>query len=456
MANPSWSPNGTVAPYGVIIDSNGNVQQAGAAGGIMGLNEPNPWGDNVGDDTDDGTVEWTCVAVVAAPAPAIAGLPSTPPLFVTDSDGLNVNSIVTDMIAQFEAITGRTLQPAQVERLYINFSAYRESLVREAIQFCGQQCLLAFAIYPVLDYLAELVGVTRLPSQPATTVIQFVLANVLTVPFMIPAGTPVGSDDGEVVFLTDEALTIPAGSANGTVSATCQAPGAAGNGYFAGQINVMLAPNALIQSAANTVQSNGGSDPETDDHLRTRIQAAPSRFSVAGPAGAYRFFALGVDPSIVDVQVVTPVPGTVQVFVLIGPAAQPAASPNPNGIAGSGILDEVAAALSGDDVRPLCDTVEVSAVTEIDYEINATCTMFANADPTTVEAAANQAAALYASNLAARIQRDIVPEEIIAALMVPGMYRVVIDDPSYTELSEGQWANCTAINLTFETAAENM
>jgi len=456
MANPSWSPNATIAPFGVIIDSNGNVQQAGAAGGVTGLKQPSPWGAKVGDENPDGTVQWTCIATFAQPVPAVAGLPATPPLFLTDSDGLDVTAIVNDMIAQFEQITGRTLQPAQVERLYLNFSAYRESLVREAIQYCGEQCLVAFANYPLLDYLGELVGVARLPSQPATTIIQFELVNPLTVPFPIPAGTPVGSADGQVVFLTDAALSIPAGAANGSVSATCQTDGGAGNGYLAGQINVMLAPNALIQSAANTVQSNGGSDPETDDHLRTRIQGAPNQFSAAGPEGAYRFFALGVDPSIVDVQVVTPVPGTVKVYVLIGPAAQPAASPNPNGIAGVGLLDDVAAALSADTVRPLCDTVEVSAVTEVDYQINATCMMFANADPTTVEAAANQAAALFAANLASRIQRDIVPEEIIAALMVPGMYRVVLADPIYTQLTPGQWANCSAINLTFATATEDL
>src|SRR5690242_5825819 len=148
MANPSWSPNTTIAPFGVIVDSNGNIQQAGSNGGTTGLNQPDPWGDDLDEETPDGSVEWTCVVVVAAPAPAIAGLPSTPPLFLDDADGLDVTSITNDMIAEFEDIADRTLQPAQPERLYINFAAYRESLVREAIQFAGEQNLVAFARYP--------------------------------------------------------------------------------------------------------------------------------------------------------------------------------------------------------------------------------------------------------------------------------------------------------------------
>ena len=317
----------------------------------------------------------------AQPGPAVAGLPAAPPLFLTDSDGLSVPAIVTDMVAQFEDETGRTIYPAQVERLYINFSAYRESLVRQAIQYTGQQNLLAFAAYPCLDFLGSLLAVTRLLAQPATTVIQFQLANVLTVPLTIPAGTPVGSDDGQVVFLTDSPLVIPAGQANGSVGATCQTPGPAGNGYTAGEINVPLAPNALISVVQNTVASNGGSAPETDDHLRMRIQAAPNRFSNAGPAKAYRFYALGVDPSILDVQVVSPAPGQVNAYVLIGPAAQPAAAPNSTGIANAALLADVEEALSADDVRPLTDTVNALPVVEIDYEIDATVTLFLECGP---------------------------------------------------------------------------
>src|SRR5579863_1584639 len=98
-----------------------------------------------------------------------AGIPSLPPpIFVNDADGLDPNKILADMIAEFEAASGRTLQPAQVERLLINLYAYRESLVRNAIQYAGQQNLLAFAAFPMLDYLGQLLSVTRLAAQSAS------------------------------------------------------------------------------------------------------------------------------------------------------------------------------------------------------------------------------------------------------------------------------------------------
>src|ERR1700694_499706 len=113
-----------------------------------------------------------------------AGVPSLPPpVFVNDADGLDLNKILADMIAEFEAATGRILQPAQIERLLINLYAYRESLVRNAIQHAGEQNLLAFAVFPMIDYLGQLLGVSRLGGQGAVTKLQFTLHNALTLPY---------------------------------------------------------------------------------------------------------------------------------------------------------------------------------------------------------------------------------------------------------------------------------
>src|ERR1700680_2785278 len=164
-----------------------------------------------------------------------AGIPSLPPpVFVNDADGLDPNLILADMIAEFEAASGRTLQPAQVERLLINLYAYRESLVRNAIQYAAEQNLLAFASFPMIDYLGQLLNVTRLASQPAMTMIQFTLTSALTVPFTIAAGTTFGTSDGLFAFATSAILTIAAGATTGSVAATATAPGASANGYLPG------------------------------------------------------------------------------------------------------------------------------------------------------------------------------------------------------------------------------
>lgn len=384
----------------------------------------------------------------------ISSLP--PPVFVNDADGLDPNMILADMISEFEQAAGRTLYPAQVERLLINLYAYRESLVRNAIQYAAQQNLLAFASFPMIDYLGALVGVARLGAQPALTTLEFTLVNALTVSYTIPAGTLVGTYDGGFSFATSGALVIAPGAITGSVAAIATVAGAGANGYLAGQVNVQLDPAVPIASVTNTAVTSGGASPETDDHLRQRIQAAPNEFSVAGPVGAYRFFALSTDSSIVDAQVTSPVPGTVNVYILTGPiGVQPASTPNNVGIAGGALLAKVATALNAEDVRPLTDTVNVLPVTEVDYQIAGTITLYSDADPSATTAAASAAATQFAIDLAAKIQRDIVPSQIVAALSVPGVYEVMLTEPAYIQLTAGQWANCTAISLSVAFSTEH-
>ncbi len=384
----------------------------------------------------------------------ISSLPA--PLFVNDPDGTDPNLILADMIAAFESSSGRTLQPAQVERLLIDLYAYRESLVRNAIQYAAKQNLLAFAIFPMIDYLGALVGVNRLQAQPASATLQFTLSNPLTIEYTVSAGTRVGSGDGQVVFASNADLIFAPGVTSASVDATAVVAGVGGNGFLPGQINLLLDPSGLLAAASNTTTTSGGSAPETDDHLRTRIQAAPNQFSSAGPAGAYRFFTLSVDPSIIDVQVVSPAPGTVNVYVLTGPiSVQPASSPNYLAIASPALLTSVQVALDSDTVRPLTDTVVTSAVTEVDYQINATLTLYSDADPSLTMGAASTAIQQFALDLASKIQRDIVPSQIIAALSVSGVYEVTLNSPSYTQLTAGQWPNCTNITLAQAVSTEH-
>ncbi|MDA8051062.1 MAG: baseplate J/gp47 family protein [Rhodospirillales bacterium] len=396
---------------------------------------------------------------------SITSLP--PPVFLNDADGLDPNLILADMIAAFQNASGRTLYPAQVERLLINLYAYREALVRNAIQYTGQQNLLAYATYPMIDYLGQLLGVTRLASVAATCTIQFTMTGALTVPLTIDAGTQVGTSDGNFLFATNAALVIQTGATSGSVAATCTTTGSAANGYLAGQVDVLIGANALIASVANTTATAGGSDTESDDHLRTRIQAAPNQFSTAGPSGSYNYWTLTADATIAAADIYSPAPGQVAVYVLTGPiTVQPAASPNSAGIPSAGVIAEVVAVLNGATVRPLTDTVSVAAVTEVDYTVTATVTMYANA-PSTAEAAAYTAAQQLALNLANGVRTDLVPSQWVAALSVAGVYEVTltlaasIGGTPLTPLGDGrfvlqpgQWANCTAITLTYQTSLE--
>jgi phage-related baseplate assembly protein len=454
-SNPAWSPNTPVAASKVIVDSNGNIQQWSSTPGSTGAILP-VWGNVLGAFTADGSGGWTCVAMLET-VNLPTGIVSLPiPNFLTDTDGLDPNTILNDMIATFQNLTNRTLYPAQVERLLIDDYAYRESLVRNQIQYAGMQCLLAFSSYPMIDYIGQLVGVARLSAQGASCTLQFTLTAALPNGFTIPAGTLIGTQDGAFVFATQSDLTILPSATTGTIFAVCTTPSDGANGYAIGQVSVQINPNSLIASVTNTTVTSGGGDVETDDHLRSRIQQAPNRFSVAGPSGAYRFWALSADPSIIDVSVTTPVPGTVDVWVLVGPVTQPANAPNGAAIASGALLNKVFNIINAESVRPLTDTVNALAVTEVDYTVAGTVTLFSDADPATTMAAANAAAQQLTQNNASRIQRDIVPEEFIAAIgSAPGVYRVVLSSPTYQQLTAGQWSNCTNITLSQVVGSEH-
>ena len=119
--------------------------------------------------------------------------------------------------------------------------------------------------------------------------------------------------------------------------------------------------------------------------------------------------------------------GAVNVYVLTGPVTvQPAAAPNAMAIAGPALLSGVQTALNSETVRPLTDTVVTSAVSEVDYQINAIVTLYSDADPNLTMGAAATAVQQFAIAIASRIQKDIVPSQIIAALSVPGVYEVTL------------------------------
>lgn len=446
MANPTWTPATPITQdHTVIIDLLGNVQQcsvSGVTGTVLPL-----FGSSVGLVTPDGTGEWTCIAVLSGASlpEELVGLP--PPRFVNDADGLDPRAIVADMVLTWEVLTGRPLYPAQIEQLLVNLYAYREALTRNIVQYAGQQSLVAYSDFPNLDYLGALVGVTRLPASGASCTLEFTLiAGVLNQPYLRPAGTLVGTQDGAVQFGTQHDLVIPAGQTSGQVTAVATAVDTIGNGYDAGKVSVLLSPDALV-SVANVDTTTGGAPLESTDALRLRIQRAPNKFSVAGPTEAYEEFAK-IDATISQVRATTPAPGRVTLTVLGLISTQPATA-GTQGTVPQSVLDAIAAAVSGIRVRPVCDTVEVVRASELSYSVDAIVTLRDGADVPSTEAALSSAATSFALRVARSLRSDVVPEEWIAVLgSLGGVYRVQLSSPAFRLLAPNEWANCTGISFT--------
>jgi len=351
--------------------------------------------------------------------------------------------IINELIASWEAQTGGKLDPAQVERLILNVIAYRENILKLAINEAAKQNLLAFAKGEKLDHLGALLGVQRLPSQPALTTLRFEFQEPLPVQILIPKGTQVRSSDGKVVFQTKEDVNAEIGSEYIDVLAECTEAGIIGNGYEAGTINELVNPLPYVSKVYNITITTGGVDVEDDDHFRSRIQLAPESFSNAGSKGAYIYWAKTAHQDIVDVAVESPEPGVVNVYPLLKGGVIP----------GEEIISLVKETLNADKVRPLTDKVQVLPPEPVNFDINVDLYIYKGYTPltNTIKAEAKNRLNAYAEKLKNKLGMDIVPEQIIDLLQsISGVYRVVVNSPSECQvlpLNQVAVVNLITVNI---------
>ncbi|MDA8428202.1 MAG: baseplate J/gp47 family protein [Geobacteraceae bacterium] len=353
----------------------------------------------------------------------------------------DVNTITAEYIDMYEKLTGKVLQPAQPERLFIDLIVYRETLLRIQANEAAKQNLVRYAQKDMLDYIGELDRCTRLPEQPALTTLRVTLIAAQTFDVVVPAGTRRGSKDGKYVFTTDVALTIPTGQLTGDVAATADVAGITGNGYLAGEINVEIDPVAYAQSIVNISVTLGGADPEADDHYRDRIILRPESFSTAGPEGAYIFWARSAHQDIVDVAVTSPSDGVINVYPLLS-----------TGLPAAEILTLVSNTLTAKKVRPLTDHVFALAPTEVQFAINVAVTLYDWAGDDAETARQNIVALLedYTAQLRAGLGYDLVLDQIKGRITgYRGVYKSNLIAPVVDQVLEAnQWLNCTGINVT--------
>jgi phage-related baseplate assembly protein len=260
---------------------------------------------------------------------------------------------------------------------------------------------------------------------------------------LISAGTRVTSQDGRIAYVTEETVTLAAGTTEVRTTVACETPGTGGNGWAIGQIAVLDQSPAAGMTTSNETVPAGGIDDEEDGPYIERIILAPESFSTAGPEGAYIYHARAAHQSIIDVAVrggeADPaVPdGEVWIYPLTN-----AGLPSPE------LLSLVQANVSGRKKRPLTDKVLTKLSPEVGYAIRGSLTLYQDADEGSALALAEKAAADYAADRRAGLGRDIVPEQIIKAVQGAGVYRLQLTEPLFRDVASHEWANCTAIELT--------
>jgi len=327
----------------------------------------------------------------------------------------NPDIVMSEIKSQMEAMLGRQLQPAQLEQLILQIIGYREILLLERFNAGMAQLLYQFSHAPVLDYIAALVAVERLPASHAGCVIQFTLVpghgNVV-----IPGGTRVATQDG-IIFATTEDLIISASDDVMDVVATAQVAGKAANGIEPGKISLILDPLAFVSAAANITVPGGGGDTETDESLRERIKLAPTQYSTAGSRASYTFHAKSANPSIIDVSVSSPIPGTVFIVPLLESGTY------------DQVIQDIYNTCSAETVRPLTDTVIVSEPSEINYTIEVDLIVYEGVDITAAQTDVLRILQEFSTQRSRRLGADIIKSHIIQACRIPQVYDVAVTEP---------------------------
>jgi len=362
----------------------------------------------------------------------MATLPE-PVFFDTDEQ-----TIIAESTAFYEGLVGKKLAPSQNETSIIQAFAYREKMLRIAGNEAAKQMFLDFAVYPALDYLGGLLNVDRLGAASAQCNIVFTMVSGNPA-LVIPAGVRIQSIDGKVVFVTLVSVAVSASSATVNVVAECTTEGVIGNGYQVGDISVILDPQAFVDSAANSDITNGGSDAEGDVAYRERIRLAPSSFSVAGPEDAYKYFAKSANPGIIDVEITSPLPMHVNIYVLMTGGVAPSEE----------VLGQVEAACNPEKVRPLNDIVAALAPDAIDYELTVELTTLTDAIDSKVLELVNANLAAYVLARQTKLGLDVVISQIIGKCTVDQVYDCNVISPTVDlVIAKNQFANCTGINVS--------
>lgn len=354
-----------------------------------------------------------------------------------------VSEVANSFVLGYETTTEKTLAPGDPRRIFLTVIAAQFVQFRVIAQLEKRQALLRYAPIEVLINMGAERGVYRLEAEPAATTIQFTLSIPLASAQIIPSGTRVAPVDaqGELYFATTEPLQIPAGVTTGNVRAEATVAGTAGNGFLPNQLTTLIDPLPYVQSVTNLTESGGGAEIEDIESFRERIRIAPEGYSVAGPEGAYIYWAKTASSAIVDVSVDSPDASEVTVVPLLA-----------NGeIPGQETLDAVATVLNARDIRPMTDKVTVSAPDVVSYDINLSykLPLSRQTESAALQVAVNQAVSAYVSWQYGSLGRDIDPTELVRLVGNAGAIQVDVTSPSLTAVDFNQVAKVGLQTVSF-------
>jgi len=330
----------------------------------------------------------------------------------------------------------------------------------------GKGNLLFFAGEDTMEHIGYLYGERgrRMAASYALTTMRYRLSVERPVKTPIPQGYR-STPDNKVFFKTLKTLEIPPGELYGDVEAQCLTPGSEGDGFEVGQIKNMVDLVPFVASIENITPTSGGADVEGLEEYRERLRLLPESFSVAGPDGAYEFWARSANPSIVDAKAWMPEldmeafaeflapwgisdaagfykalgdyyresgtgPGNVNVTALMKDGELPSEE----------ILDQVKETLTPTKRRPLTDYVHVvpPETKEFGVEVQYWIETERATEAASIIDAVDKAVGRYIAWQRSRLGLDILPDLLHKLIMDCGVKRMDIIAPTFTVLKPNE------------------
>lgn len=321
----------------------------------------------------------------------------------------------------FREVTGEdpVLGAADIMTLAIKSFSLVVYQVMQYIETKGQAELLPTSTGGSLDNMAALFGITRQEARRATAKERFTLSAPREEATPIPAGTRVKSLGGKY-FNTLDYAEIPAGAESVEITVQAEEAGTESNAIIAGAINTLVDPIPYVASVTNMEESAGGLDAEDDDSLTERIFLAPSKFSSAGPKDAYEYYVREWRPDVEDVEIISPEPCVIQIFVVMAGGRLPTQAER----------ESLEAYMRPDDRRPMGELVEALEAQEVEFDIELTYWIGRRDQKSagTIQQRVEQAVDKYVT-WQRKLGRDINPTELIARVREAGAKRVKLTTP---------------------------
>lgn len=380
-------------------------------------------------------------------ANSIEDLEALPDIDMLEDEGITLEGIQEEMIADYQEayqmFTGEEiiLYPAHPRRLEMNVIAGQIYQVYEFASYLFKQNFIRYMEDDVLRNWGGNLGFTDNNLRAAACTLEFGLNEPLGYPVEIPAGTRATAGD-DVFFATNEACSISAGEIVVTVPASCTEKGSMGNGYVAGQINVLADPVMNVSAVRNIDKSSGGGNKYSGDELREKIFLFPSTYSVAGTEDAYIYYTKLYSEDIISVNVMTDKENaTVEIYIMLSGGNVP----------DEAYCERVSDYLLGLKKNPDTDKIVVYPPEVVPYKLEAAYYISsANKDTEkSVKESVEEAAEAYIQKQYESLGHDINPDIFKEYARVAGGKRTVVTSPVFTSLEANQIAICTEKNIVY-------